>query len=173
MPEGNTTFGGTVYGGYMLEIISDSTEETIALGRQIGQLLRPGAVVLLKGDLGAGKTHFSKGVALGLGINETITSPTFTLINEYQGRWPLYHMDFYRLGEPEEAIDLGVDEYFYGQGVCLLEWPEQILGFWPEQFLEITFQTINENGRRISLDARGRQYESLLEELKKNVHSGH
>ena len=156
----------------MFELISNSTEETMFFGEGLGRLLEPGAVVLFRGDLGAGKTHLAKGIARGLEVEDQITSPTFTLINEYQGRLPLYHMDFYRLGEPEEAMDLGVDEYFYGRGVTLIEWPERIAGFLPKEALGIDITALDGDSRKIKVTARGDKYVKLVEELKKIVHSG-
>ena len=156
----------------MLDILTNSTEQTMNLGQELGSLLSPGDVVLLKGDLGAGKTHFAKGVALGLDITDYVTSPTFTLINEYQGRLPLYHMDFYRLDDPGEAMDLGVEEYYYGGGATLIEWPDKITGFLPDEYLAIDIRVLGEDSRKISIWSKGDRYHGLVEELKSIVHSG-
>lgn len=156
----------------MFELLSNSTEETINLGKCLGRILLPGMVVLLQGDLGAGKTHFTKGVALGLDITEHITSPTFTLINEYEGRIPLYHMDFYRLGEPDEALDLGLEEYFYGNGASLIEWPDKIAGYLPDEYTEISIIPLGDNERRINIATIGDKYKGFVKELKNIVHSG-
>ncbi|MDP2992349.1 MAG: tRNA (adenosine(37)-N6)-threonylcarbamoyltransferase complex ATPase subunit type 1 TsaE, partial [Deltaproteobacteria bacterium] len=102
--------------------------ETFNLGVSLGEILVGGDVVILQGELGAGKTWFTKGIAHGLGITNTntVTSPSFTIINEYQGRLPLFHMDFYRLENEEASSDLGLEEYLYGQGVTVIEWPERL-----------------------------------------------
>ncbi len=103
-----------------------SCEDTEGFGYEIGKNAKTGEIYCLSGDLGTGKTVFTKGFARGLGIDEDITSPTFTLINEYYGRLPLYHFDVYRVGDPEEMEYIGCDEYFFGDGVCLIEWAELI-----------------------------------------------
>lgn len=113
--------------------ISRSVEETIAIGRQIGEAARSGDVFALIGDLGAGKTQLVKGIAAGLGTPAEVTSPTFTLIHEYTGsRTPLYHFDFYRITSAEEAARLGLDEYFYGNGVCVIEWADRFPELLPQ-----------------------------------------
>ena len=105
----------------MEEVTVNSPAETHRLGRLLGQLTKPGDVICLYGELGAGKTHLTQGVAAGLAITARVTSPTFTLINEYQGRCFLYHMDAYRLSGPDDMADLGYEEYFYGDGVTVIE----------------------------------------------------
>lgn len=110
---------------------TSSAEETFELGRRFAAFLTPGTVVALSGELGAGKTAFAKGVACGLGVTAHVTSPTFTLINEYQGRLPFYHMDAYRLEDEEEIWQLGLEEYFAGPGVVLVEWPERVAALLP------------------------------------------
>lgn len=156
----------------MWKFKSNSVNDTFFLGELLGKVVSPGTVILLKGDLGAGKTHFTKGVAKGLVIDNNITSPTFTLINQYQGRLPLYHMDFYRLEAPEEADDLGVDEYLYSQGVTIIEWPQRIGHYLPEEYLEIIIESVGETNREFIFNATGAKYESLSEELKNCVHPG-
>ncbi|HET6409991.1 MAG TPA: tRNA (adenosine(37)-N6)-threonylcarbamoyltransferase complex ATPase subunit type 1 TsaE [Chthoniobacteraceae bacterium] len=107
----------------MASTISRQPSETLAFAREIASRLRPGAIIALNGDLGSGKTQFVKGLALGLGFAGEVTSPTFTLIHEYVGgRVPLYHFDFYRLNTEEEALELGLEEYLRGSGVCVIEW---------------------------------------------------
>jgi tRNA threonylcarbamoyladenosine biosynthesis protein TsaE len=109
------------------ERVTKSPEETIALGEEVAARLQPGDILCLDGDLGAGKTHLVKGIAQGLNIDpHTVQSPTYTLINEYQGPLPLYHFDCYRMESPREALEIGAEEYFYGEGVCVIEWPERI-----------------------------------------------
>jgi tRNA threonylcarbamoyladenosine biosynthesis protein TsaE len=112
---------------------SRSAEETIAIGRTLAASLKPGDVVALSGALGAGKTTLVKGVAEGLGVGEPVTSPTFTLIQEYDGRLPLCHVDLYRIKGSEEIEDLGLEEYFYGAGVTLIEWPEKAAASLPRR----------------------------------------
>ncbi len=116
----------------MASIISPSAEATIAHGQTIAATLRRGDVLALCGDLGAGKTHFVKGLATGLGANAPVTSPTFTLIHEYLGgRLPLYHFDFYRLDDEDEALKIGLDEYLDGDGVCVIEWADKFPALLP------------------------------------------
>ena len=110
-----------------MEYCSNSVEETEALGAELAARLRPGDVVAYTGDLGAGKTAFTRGVARGLGIPEGVTSPTFTIVNEYEGgRLPLFHFDLYRLGDPEELFDIGWEDYLARGGVCAVEWSENV-----------------------------------------------
>jgi len=111
--------------------ITLSAAETLARGAQIGGRLTPGAVLVFTGNLGSGKTTLIQGICRGMDITETATSPTFTLINEYHGRLPVYHFDFYRLHSAGELADLGLEEYLYGDGVSLVEWPELIAGWLP------------------------------------------
>ena len=111
----------------MSEYVTNGEEETEALGRRLGQVMQPGAVVAFTGDLGAGKTAFTRGLTRGLGISERVTSPTFTIVNEYEGgRLPLFHFDMYRLGSSEELFDIGWEEYLARGGVCAVEWSENV-----------------------------------------------
>ena len=113
---------------------SYSPEETFAIGKEIGEQLKPGDVYCLIGDLGVGKTVFTQGLAKGLGIEEPINSPTFTIIQEYhEGRIPLYHFDVYRIGDVSEMDELGYEEYFYGEGVCVVEWADLIEDLLPPE----------------------------------------
>ena len=117
----------------MRKLILNNEDETRAFGLELGASLRKGDIVALIGDLGTGKTALTKYIAEGLGIRETITSPTFTIVQEYrQGRLPLYHFDVYRIGDPEEMYELGYEEYFYGDGVCVIEWADLIEELLPE-----------------------------------------
>ena len=117
----------------MRKLILKNEEETRAFGLELGASLRKGDIVALIGDLGTGKTALTKYIAEGLGIRETITSPTFTIVQEYrQGRLPLYHFDVYRIGDPVEMYELGYEEYFYGDGVCVIEWADLIEELLPE-----------------------------------------
>lgn len=149
-----------------MKIFSDSPGQTIAAGRALGKLMKPGSVVCLRGKLGAGKTHFAKGIALGLGIQEHVTSPTFTIINEYEGRLPLYHVDAYRLDDGE-AYELGLEEYLYGPGVTLIEWPERIEGLLPDEYLTVMIDYIETDteARELQFLAGGPGYGTLVDKL--------
>ncbi len=147
-----------------LEIIVNDLAGTEALGRKLAEGLFGGAVVALIGPLGAGKTHLVRAIALGLGVSDSrvVNSPTFVLIQEYVGRLPIYHFDAYRLRTLAEFVDLGVHEYFEGRGVCLVEWADRVEDALPPGQLRITLQITGETARRIILEARGTQYQSLL-----------
>ena len=124
-----------------------SPEETWEVGKRIGEEAEPGAVYALLGDLGVGKTIFTKGVAQGLGITEPINSPTFTIVQEYtEGRMPFYHFDVYRIGDVEEMDEIGFDDYVYGDGMCLIEWANLIEEILPEQTRTITIEKDLEKG---------------------------
>lgn len=126
-------------GEYMIyETFCES--ETKEIGRLLGQKAKAGEIYCLKGDLGVGKTIFTKGFAQAMGIKEHITSPTFTIVNEYKGNLPLYHFDVYRIGSLEEMEDTGYEDYFFGQGVCLVEWAEQIKELLPENVIWISIE---------------------------------
>lgn len=148
-----------------MQIMTKSVEETVEIGKRLGMNVTKGTTVCLTGDLGTGKTHFSKGFADGLGIKGTITSPTFTLINEYyDGRLPLYHFDVYRVHDEESVLDLGFEEYIYGNGVCLIEWADLIEGILPEEFIHVNIEkTENEDERVITIKAVGGEFEWLKE----------
>jgi len=118
-------------------------------------------VICLNGELGSGKTVFTKGFANALGITETITSPTFTIIKEYDGELPLYHMDVYRLDEMSE--DIGIEEYFNKGGVCIIEWSDNIKSILPEERLDIKIKVVDENRRLLIINAFGEKYEELCE----------
>lgn len=137
--------------------------ETRQVAAQLAVLLKPGDVVTLEGELGAGKTTFTKGLANGLGVKRHVSSPTFTIIKEYQGELPLYHMDVYRLENSEE--DIGFDEYFNGDGICVVEWAQFINEFLPEERLEIEIQYAGEESRTIQFKAYGTHFEGILREL--------
>ena len=124
-----------------------SPEETFSFGKWIGENALPGQVYTLVGDLGVGKTVFTQGVAAGLGITEPVNSPTFTIIQEYEtGRMPFYHFDVYRIGDIEEMEEIGYDDYFYGNGICLIEWANLIEEILPEHIIEITIEKNLEKG---------------------------
>ena len=138
-------------------------EETFEVGRTIGMNAKPGQIYTLTGDLGVGKTVFTQGVAAGLGITEPVNSPTFTIIQEYEdGRLPFYHFDVYRIGDLEEMEEIGYDDYFFGQGICLIEWSELIEEILPEKRIEVTIEKDLEKGfeyRKITIEERGEKTE--------------
>ena len=130
-----------------MQIDSFSEKDTFELGRKIGEKAGPGQIYTLDGDLGVGKTVFIKGLARGLGIREPVNSPTFTIVQEYRdGRLPLYHFDVYRIEDPEEMEEIGYDDYFFGEGVCLIEWAEKIRELLPEKVIRITIEKQLEKG---------------------------
>lgn len=142
--------------------------ETIAIGEKLAMSLQGGELILLDGDLGAGKTTFTKGLAKGLGITRNIKSPTFTLIREYSmGRLPLYHMDVYRLEETGGA-DLGLEEYFNSSGVSVVEWSQFIQAELPSEYLLVQLKKNpdNDDKRTLIFEAHGKKYQKLLEELR-------
>ncbi|MGM0546723.1 MAG: tRNA (adenosine(37)-N6)-threonylcarbamoyltransferase complex ATPase subunit type 1 TsaE [Bacteroidota bacterium] len=135
--------------------MTTSESETIARGREFVSDLKAGDIVCLTGDLGAGKTHFVKGMAQGLGINQNeVSSPTFTLINEYYGKMPLYHFDCYRMESPQEAMEIGAEEYFYGNGVSVIEWPERIESLLPHEVIWISIEAPDRNTRKFVIRKR-------------------
>ncbi|HHT63124.1 MAG: tRNA (adenosine(37)-N6)-threonylcarbamoyltransferase complex ATPase subunit type 1 TsaE [Bacillota bacterium] len=147
-------------------------EETFALGERLAAFLYPGTVVALTGELGAGKTLFAQGVAKGLGVKEHVTSPTFTIINEYQGHLPFYHIDAYRLEGTGEIDELGLEEYFNSSGVVLIEWPERIQDYLPSSFLRIHLdKEWDESGqeiRVISFFPVGSEWENVIGEFEES-----
>jgi tRNA threonylcarbamoyladenosine biosynthesis protein TsaE len=155
-----------------LEIVTHSPEETQELGKQIGKLAQPGDVYLLSGQLGAGKTCLTQGIAWGLGSGEYAASPTFVLMRELKGRLMLYHIDLYRLDHLEEIADLGLDDYFYGKGVCVVEWAEKGLAILPEENLLVQINYLNDNERRLIITPNGKRYEELMNRIKADREAG-
>ena len=133
------------------ERVTQAADETQALGEALGRGMRAGELVAFRGDLGAGKTCMIQGVCRGLGVEGPVNSPTFILINEYRGVLPVYHFDLYRLGGPDELEDLGVHEYFYGSGVCLVEWPERAGGLLPGRRREVELEYLGPERRRVTI----------------------
>jgi tRNA threonylcarbamoyladenosine biosynthesis protein TsaE len=135
---------------------SQSAKETRLLGEKIGQKAKGGEIILLNGDLGVGKTVFSKGLGAGLGIEEPISSPTFTVLQIYEsGRLPLYHFDVYRIADVEEMDEIGYEDYFYGRGVCLIEWAELISEILPSEVIRVTIEKDLQKGmdyRKITVE---------------------
>jgi tRNA threonylcarbamoyladenosine biosynthesis protein TsaE len=149
-----------------LELITHSPEETQALGKRLGKIAAAGDVILLVGKLGAGKTCLTQGIAWGLGSDDYAASPSFVLVRELYGRLPLYHVDFYRLENLEEIAELGLDEYFYGKGVTVVEWAEKAPALLPPEHLLIEMEYVSDNERRLKIKARGKRYRKVLEQLK-------
>lgn len=139
-------------------IDSFSTQDTFQFGKKIGEEAKPGDIICLDGDLGTGKTVFTQGVAAGLGITEPVSSPTFTIVQVYEeGRIPLYHFDVYRIADIEEMEEIGYDDYFFGRGVCLIEWSELIRELLPEKVSRITIEKDLDKG----FDYRRIVYENI------------
>ncbi len=175
-----------------LNIISHSSAQTQRLGLRLGELLRGGELLLLEGQLGTGKTTFTQGLAKGLGITDLISSPTFTLLKEYKGqpqpssealqgplqgqrKQPvgpaLYHFDLYRLDDPDEIIDLGFEDYFYGIGVCVAEWADKAEELWPAERLRIRLKLMSETKRGLLFLATGARYCELLRQFQKKTYA--
>lgn len=141
----------------MRMVTAVTREDTQALGKRLAATLRAGDVVLLSGRMGAGKSEFARGVARGLGIASAVPSPSFTILNVYdEGRLPLYHFDWYRIGDESELTDMGLDEYIGGDGVCLIEWHERAEDLLPETALEVLLTPQEDGSRLISLIPHGR-----------------
>lgn len=149
-------------------LYSKSPSETIRLGKQIGRLLNRGDVVALVGELGAGKTQFIKGLSQGAGVARPayVSSPSFTLINEYKGKMPFYHIDLYRLGGEREAEELGLEEFFQGEGITAIEWSDRIPSLLPDEYLRVQIYYTGKQTRSIELIAKGKRYEELLNRLR-------
>ncbi|MEW6566761.1 MAG: tRNA (adenosine(37)-N6)-threonylcarbamoyltransferase complex ATPase subunit type 1 TsaE [Chloroflexota bacterium] len=157
-----------------LEFLSHSPEQTRRLGVRLGELLRPGDVICLAGDLGSGKTTMAQGIARGWGCLDTVTSPTFVLINEYRradgGR--LYHFDAFRLNGVQDAAGLGLSEVLESDGPVLVEWPERVEPLLPRERLWVTLRWTDESRRGLRLEAAGHRYERLLRQFRKMAFGG-
>lgn len=145
------------------KITTNNERETIALAQNLESEKFPNMIICLEGELGSGKTMFTKGIANALGIEENITSPTFTIIKEYDGELPLYHMDVYRLNGNVEGI--GIEEYFTKNGVVVIEWSDTIKSILPKERLDIKFRVVGENKRVLIIRPYGRQYEDICEAI--------
>lgn len=152
----------------MKEITTYSAEETMGIGVKLGGLFQGGEVVCLNGDLGTGKTAFTGGIAKALGIEGYITSPTFTLVNEYRGRLPLYHFDVYRIADPEEMYEIGFEEYLQDGGVVIIEWADLIQDILPAEYIRIDIEKRLSEGvtvRRVRMDFVGSKYAAFEREF--------
>ncbi|ADL69635.1 tRNA (adenosine(37)-N6)-threonylcarbamoyltransferase complex ATPase subunit type 1 TsaE [Thermoanaerobacterium thermosaccharolyticum] len=141
--------------------------ETEKIGFKLGNLLKRGSIVLISGELGVGKTVLTKGIAKGMGIDDYVTSPTFMIVNEHLGDIPLYHFDVYRIDDYTELYDIGYEEYFYGDGVCVIEWPEKIKPLIPKENIFIRMNmgdTFDE--RTIEIVSNGEKYDEVVKEMK-------
>ncbi len=137
----------------MKEITTHSEEETMVAGEQYAGTCEPGDMIGLIGQLGAGKTHFVKGFVRAFGLStSTVTSPTFTLIQEYQGTLPIWHFDCYRVKDPKEILEIGAEEYFFDQGICIIEWPEKIQKILPSETRYVKLVTQEDRSRKIMMD---------------------
>jgi tRNA threonylcarbamoyladenosine biosynthesis protein TsaE len=172
---------------YIVDVVSKSSAQTQRLGQHLGTLLQAGDLILLDGQLGAGKTTFTQGLAKGMHVKDVVNSPTFTLLKEYMGSpdttsskqpgYPhttslaLYHFDLYRLDDPEEIIDLGFEDYFYGSGVCVVEWAGNAEGIWPTERLDVRLALKDTKQRHLQFIATGTHYSELLRQFQKNTYA--
>ncbi|MDD5082300.1 MAG: tRNA (adenosine(37)-N6)-threonylcarbamoyltransferase complex ATPase subunit type 1 TsaE [Dehalococcoidales bacterium] len=152
-----------------LELISQSPEQHQQFGIRLGELAQAGDIFLLIGTLGAGKTCLTQGIAWGLGIKEYAMSPSFTIARELYGRLPLYHIDLYRLENLPEIEDLGLDDYLYGHGVCVIEWAEKGLSILPPEHLMIKISYLSNTGRRFELIPFGQRYVNLIRQFRDSL----
>ncbi|NLY76550.1 MAG: tRNA (adenosine(37)-N6)-threonylcarbamoyltransferase complex ATPase subunit type 1 TsaE [Tissierellia bacterium] len=153
----------------MVKIILKNPKESQDFGEKLGRILKGGDVISLTGDLGAGKTTITKAIGKGLEVEEYITSPTFALINQYEGRVRVYHFDVYRLEGVEDLYDLGFEDYFYSDGVTIVEWGDKIHGLLPEHTIHIQIEKGKElNERIVTISGQGERYSEIVEELRKS-----
>lgn len=150
--------------GYKID--ANNYNKTLEIASKLAKYIEAGSVLTLEGELGAGKTSFTQGLAQGLGVTQIVNSPTFTIIKEYQGRLPLYHMDVYRLNDGVE--DLGFDEYFYGEGVTVIEWASIIDEFLPDSYLKVIIDKLDDQKRIITFQPIGMKYIEVCEEFFQN-----
>ncbi len=150
---------------HRITIKTNSADETIAIGERLGKLLSPGNVIALYGDLGAGKTTLTRGIAAGIGLDADIHSPTFTLIHEHAGRIPIYHVDLYRLSSEQEVETLGLEEYIYSDGVTIIEWGDRMKSMLPVERLDITLKMTGDTERQLIFETNSEKIEKLIGNL--------
>ena len=150
-----------------MKLTSRSPEETQRFGRELGHLAMPGDVILLVGNLGAGKTCLTQGIAWGLDIDGYARSPSFVVVNEYRGRLPMYHIDLYRLDNIAEIAELGLDDYLYGHGLCVIEWADKAHDLLPTQNLLIKIDMTGDNERKLEMTPHGERYKEMLAHFKR------
>lgn len=150
-------------------IHTNSAEETMAFGEKLGKMLKQGDVLALFGDLGAGKTTFTKGLARGMNLTDDIHSPTFTLIHEHPGKIPLYHVDLYRLNSEAEVEMIGIEEYIFGNGVTIIEWADRMKSMLPDYRLDIDFKMQGDTKREMTLEAESPEIQKIIEEVTANA----
>lgn len=153
-------------------ITTHNPAHTVSIGARLGRLLKPGDVVALVGRLGAGKTTLTRGIAQGLGVDADVHSPTFTLVHEHLGTVPLYHIDLYRLDTPEEAADIGVEDYVHGDGVTVIEWAERAEPLLPEWALRVEISHCGDDARQIAFCASSPRADEILKGLTDNADPG-
>lgn len=149
-----------------LDFISHSEAQTRRLGARLAAYLKPGDVLALVGDLGSGKTRWVQGVCAGLSVTDPVISPTFTLVNEYQGLYPVYHIDLYRLDDAAETATFGLEEYLYGSGITIIEWADRVKSLLPTDHLTIELHHLEETKRRVVLRPHGQRFLTLLDAFK-------
>ena len=152
-----------------MEIISDSAEKTLDIGKRLAGNLRKGDIVCLFGDLGSGKTVLTKGISSGLGVDkDKVVSPTFVILRQYQGKVMIYHFDLYRLNRPEDILDLGYEEYFFDEGISVIEWADKLGRLLPREFLKIQLSVAGKDKRKLKISAEGLRYKKLLEDIRED-----
>ena len=152
----------------MLKIKTEGPEETFELGKKLASKLFPGDIICLQGDLGTGKTSLTKGICAGLGVKEKITSPTYNIVNEYRGNMTVNHMDLYRIRSEDELYDIGFNDYIYGDGITIIEWPDKAGTLMPDNYLDINLSG-QKNRREIRLIPQANKFIELVAELRKDV----
>ncbi|MBI4336225.1 MAG: tRNA (adenosine(37)-N6)-threonylcarbamoyltransferase complex ATPase subunit type 1 TsaE [Chloroflexi bacterium] len=153
----------------VLELTTHTPDETRAVGRALGERAVAGDIFLLTGGLGSGKTTLAQGIAWGLGVLEHARSPTFVVVAQYQGRLPMYHIDLYRIEAVEEALDLGLEEYLFGQGIAVVEWAERAARAFPAEHLLVYLEYLDEASRRLRLEPHGSHYMALVQAVAPDV----
>jgi tRNA threonylcarbamoyladenosine biosynthesis protein TsaE len=158
-----------------MELIVESLEASARLGKHLGSLSEPGDIICLGGDLGAGKTTLAQSIAAGAGIGPQtyVSSPTFSIMHEYSGKTTIYHMDFYRLGSSEDVLELGLDEYFYGDGVALVEWFERAADIIPASALYVTLTVAGELSRKVEFYSNEHHWQNRMERLLQQLDDGY